>query len=194
MPAHKRPITRRPKGHKRRGENLRSTVLSLPPRLGRCHVVVVIAPTDFLASALCLGPWPRSALAAHTNAIAAVDAAIDAAICGGRVRLMLLLKLLLVVLVVLELVLVLMLKLLMHGARVLGKRWRRVMMASIGRLCVIECMEGVGKVILQGESTHRGRLGQHQSTSNVHVHGLAHVEGPQITQSKDWQTAPALGD
>lgn len=77
-------------------------------------------------------------------------------------RLMLLLKLLLVVLVVLELVLVLMLMLLMHGARVLGKRWRRVMMASIGRLCVIECMEGVGKVIRRGgvaEIVRAGRLG-----------------------------------
>lgn len=55
--------------------------------------------------------------------------------------------------VVLELVLVLML--LMHGTRVLGKGWR-VVMASKGRLCVIECMEGVGKVILHHGSTNRG--------------------------------------
>lgn len=77
---------------------------------------------------------------------------------------MLLLELLLVVLE-----LVLMPMLLMHGARVLSEG-RRVMMASKGRLGVIECMEGVGKVILQDGSTHRGdwvSISQHSKSTST---------------------------
>lgn len=132
-------------------KHLRSSVLGLSSRLGRGHVIVVVAAANLVGVGLGLGHGSGSAIAAHAAA-----AAVDAAICGRRVRLaagaVLLLLLLFLVMLVLR----------QRGrARMLAK-CRLVMAAEW--LGVVECAEVVGEVILSMEQT-RG-LSQHQSTVN----------------------------